>query len=186
MEIQIVILMGVAGVGKTTIGHCLARKLGWPLLEADRFHRPEHIAKMRAGIPLTDEDRRPWLRALRAAIETQLKTGHCAVLACSALKEDYRSKLVRPGEPIALVYLGAPATLLRQRLTERVGHYMKQSMLESQLQNLEPPKGSEIGRFATFLELEAAGPPKTLVAKILRKLGSCNELEDDSFGRDEV
>jgi gluconokinase len=136
----IVVLMGVTGVGKTTIGRILAQDQGWPFLDADDFHPPANVAKMRAGIPLNDVDRDPWLAALRFEIDGRLSRGDSAVLACSALKQAYRDRL-NASESVRFVHLRGDATLIRERLLARTGHYMDPGLLASQFAALEEPKG---------------------------------------------
>ena len=134
----VVIVMGVAGSGKTTIGRLLAAELGWEFYDADDFHPPANVEKMRRGAPLDDEDRRPWLDALARVVREVLERGVGAVLACSALKERYRERLLIDGR-VHLVYLKGSARLIRERLARRRGHFMKPGMLDSQLAALEEP-----------------------------------------------
>jgi gluconokinase len=137
---MVITLMGVSGVGKTTIGQALARDLGWRFADADDFHSAANIAKMHAGIPLTDEDRAPWLQSLHAAIASWLASGENVVLACSALKASYRAILLVSSE-VELVYLRGSFELIAGRLALRKGHYMNPDLLRSQLDTLEEPKG---------------------------------------------
>jgi gluconokinase len=131
----IVVVMGVAGAGKTTVGAALARRLGFPFLDADDYHPPENVAKMAAGIPLGDEDRRPWLDLLNE----KLRNGAPMVLACSALKESYRRRLLEGIGGARIVYLHGAFDLIAARLAERRHRYMPASLLESQFAALEPP-----------------------------------------------
>jgi gluconokinase len=135
----IVLLMGVSGSGKTTVGSALALELGWEYADADDYHPVANVEKMRKGIPLTDADREPWLESLRALIMAWTAAGKDAVLACSALKQAYRNRLMA-GTPGLVVYLKADRELLRERLALRHGHYMKEGMLESQIATLEEPE----------------------------------------------
>jgi len=158
----IVVLMGVTGVGKTTIGRILAQDMGWPFLDADDFHPPANVAKMRSGIPLNDIDREPWLAALRFEIDARLLRGDSAVLACSALKQAYRDRL-HASEAVRFVHLRGDAALIRERLLARTGHYMDPGLLASQFAALEEPLGVlavDIGptpqEIASFIE-EALG-----------------------------
>jgi len=133
----IILLMGVQGSGKTTVGRALAEHLGWRFADADEFHPPENIAKMAAGIPLDDRDRAPWLRALRAEIDRSLADRSNLVLTCSALKERYRQRLLTDG--VALVYLRGTRELIASRLKSRAGHFAKLDLLNSQFADLEEP-----------------------------------------------
>ena len=135
---MIVLLMGVSGAGKTTVGSALALELGWEYADADDYHPVANVEKMRNGIPLTDADREPWLDSLRSLIVAWMAAGKSAVLACSALKEAYRDRLM-VGASVRVVYLKADRELLRERLLLRRGHYMKEGMLESQIESLEEP-----------------------------------------------
>ena len=134
--------MGVAGSGKTTVGELLAQKLGWSFYDADAFHPPENIEKMANGIPLNDVDRAPWLTALHSLISTSLRENRPAVLACSALKESYRQRLLEKNDGVQIVYLKGSYDLLWSRLSHRKDHYMKPQMLQSQFETLEEPKNA--------------------------------------------
>jgi gluconokinase len=138
-----IVLMGVSGAGKTTVGEMLAAKLGWAFFDADNFHPPANIAKMSQGIPIDDADRQPWLERLRKEVIDPARDGSPVVLACSALKASYR-KALGIGEPgVAGVFLeGDPATLA-ERISTRSDHYMKPDMLASQLEAIEPPSPSD-------------------------------------------
>lgn len=160
---MILLLMGVAGSGKTTIGRQLASDLGWRFYDADDFHPPANVAKMAAGTPLTDTDRKPWLEALRARIETSLASGENAIVGCSALKATYRAILQqRAEEPIQFIYLRGSPELLAARLAARTDHFMKPGMLASQLSALEEPANAVI--------VDIAPPPAEVVATIRRHL----------------
>jgi gluconokinase len=156
----VVLLMGVAGSGKTTIGLKLAKVLGWSFRDADDFHPPENVAKMSSGVALADRDRRPWLAAIRAHIDQTLVGGGHAVLACSALKEEYRAVLVGDPARVKLVHLAGDAQLIHDRLAQRQGHFMKPEMLRSQFATLEPPTNA--------LTVDIAQPPEAIVAQIRR------------------
>jgi gluconokinase len=135
----IIILMGVSGAGKTAVGKRLAERQSWPFVDGDDLHPAENVRKMAAGVPLTDQDRLPWLSRVREVIADHAETGSSAIIACSALKRSYR-RLLLEGQPDAkLVYLRGEAELLRHRLTERQGHFFDPDLLSSQLETLEEP-----------------------------------------------
>ncbi len=136
---MIIVLMGVTGAGKTTVGQALAQGLHWRFADGDDYHSAANIAKMHAGIPLTDEDRAPWLQSLHDAIVAWLADGENVVLACSALKASYRDRLLA-GPEVKLVYLRATMDLIASRLALRRGHYMNPHLLSSQFETLEEPK----------------------------------------------
>lgn len=159
----VVLIMGVSGCGKTTIGKKLAESLTWEFADADQFHPPENIAKMKAGAPLNDQDRAPWLAAIRAHIDRTLARGESAVVTCSALKEHYRRTLIADPARVKLVHLTGSPELLRERLEQRQGHFMKAGMLDSQLADLEPPKDA--------ITVDVAPSPEEIVAEIRRALG---------------
>lgn len=154
------ILMGVSGCGKTTVGTALAQKLGWDFYDADDFHPPENIAKMAAGIPLTDEDRAPWLQSLRALISSCLQANRPGVLACSALKERYRQTLLTGNPGTQLVYLKGTYNQILARMEARKGHYMQPAMLQSQFDALEEPQNA--------LVLDIARSVEDMLEQILR------------------
>jgi len=151
----LVVVMGVAGSGKSTIGAALAQALGVPFVEGDDFHPAENRARMAAGIPLTDEDRYGWLRALAGRLAQARQAGTGAVLACSALKRAYRD-ILRAGAPsLRLVFLSGDRAVLAERLAARRGHFMPASLLESQLATLEAPTPDE-GAWVVDIRDEAA------------------------------
>lgn len=158
---MVILLMGVSGSGKTTVGQLLAAQLGWQFADADDFHSAANIEKMHRGIPLTDADRVPWLATLRKIIEDWIHTGSSAVLACSALKQSYRDELNASPE-VRVVYLKGTPQLLRQRMLERHGHFMTEPMLASQLDTLEEPPENDA------LILDIATTPAEIVAQIRR------------------
>lgn len=159
---MVIVLMGVAGSGKTTIGRQLAADLGWPFADADDFHPPANVAKMSAGQPLDDTDRDPWLAALRAYIEAHRERSASAILTCSALKERYRRVIVTDPAYVRLVHLHGSRELLWARISGRQNHFMKPAMLDSQLAALEPPAG--------VLTVDIAPPPAEVAATIRRAL----------------
>jgi carbohydrate kinase (thermoresistant glucokinase family) len=160
---MIIILMGVSGSGKTTIGARLAQALGLPFYDGDQFHPPANIAKMQQGMPLTDADRWPWLQALRAHIETCIHQGVSAVLACSALRQAYREHLIMDEAEVRLVYLKGDYDLIRERLAQRRGHFMPPGLLASQFVALEEPEQG--------VAVDIVHPPDTIVELIRERLG---------------
>ena len=139
-ECMVLILIGPMGCGKTTIGKMLGKKLGWPFYDADDFHPKENVEKMRAGIALTDEDRKLWLKKLHGNIRRWLKHGQSTILACSALKQAYRDILGVNQKTVRTVYLKGSYPLLCKRIKERQHPYMDKNLLRSQLDTLEEPK----------------------------------------------
>jgi gluconokinase len=162
--VRIVVLMGVTGTGKTTVGQQLAAALGWTFVEGDAFHPPANIAKMHRGEPLDDADRAPWLRAIRQRIDELVASGGSAVIACSALKRAYREVLARDRPEVTFVYLKASAALIAERLRHRAGHFMPPALLRSQLDTLEEPTDD--------ITVDAGPPPATIVAAIRRAIGA--------------
>jgi gluconokinase len=136
---MVIVLMGVSGSGKTSVGVLLASALGGDFVEGDDYHPPANVEKMRQGIPLDDADRRPWLETLAAEIGRWLEAGRTVVLACSALKRSYRAILRGGRAGVRFVHLKGNAALIRARLAQRSGHYMPASLLDSQLATLEEP-----------------------------------------------
>jgi gluconokinase len=155
---MIIVVMGVSGAGKTTVGTALASALGWPFVEADDLHTPEHIEKMRRGDPLDDADRGPWLQAVAARMR-DLKDG---VVACSALRARYRATL-RVRDDVHFVFLDVPRPVLGRRLAHRKGHYMPPSLLPSQLGTLERPDDAVV--------IEGDPPVAAAVAQVRTALG---------------
>ncbi|MFH0301287.1 gluconokinase [Bradyrhizobium sp. 31Argb] len=135
--------MGVSGSGKSTIGETLARRLGWRFEDGDRFHPASNVAKMSAGQPLTDDDRRPWLQAIADEIDRVCEAGQRVVVACSALKHAYREILLHGRSDVGIVFLNGTEALIAGRLAQRKGHFMPPGLLASQFQTLEPPSLSE-------------------------------------------
>ncbi|MFB4306376.1 gluconokinase [Actinomadura sp. GTD37] len=140
---KVIVIAGVSGSGKTTIGTLLAERLGWDYAEADSFHSEANIAKMRAGHPLTDADRLPWLRAISAWIAERLATGRPGVVTCSALKRRYRDLLAGGNPEVAMVLLDGDHDLIEARIKARKGHYFKASLLDTQFADLELPSPDE-------------------------------------------
>lgn len=142
---MVIVVMGVTGAGKTTVGRLLAAQLGWAFFDADDFHPKPNVEKMRAGQPLTDADRAPWLAAVRVLIADCLRQGRNAVIACSALKASYRARLQVDPNRVAFVFLTGDPDLLRARLRARQGHFMPAALLDSQISLLEePPEGVRV------------------------------------------
>lgn len=161
---MIVIIFGVSGAGKTTIGKLLAREVGWRFVEADDFHRAANIEKMRSGRPLTDEDRWPWLERLRKQIKRSLTTGENAVLACSALKRAYRDRL-HVSEGVKFVFLRGDFALIEKQLRSRRRHFMDRDLLQSQFDDLEEPQPGE-----HVLTIQLGGTLGEIVGEIKAKL----------------
>ena len=161
---MIVVLFGVAGSGKTTLGQILASELGWSFYDADEFHSPENIDKMHGGAPLTDADREPWLQRVRGLIERCLATNENAVIACSALKRTYRERLCLTSE-VRFVYLRGTPQLIAARLKARRGHFMESDMSETQFATLEEPGSDE-----ETITIDIAHPPHALIGEIKQKL----------------
>ncbi|TMJ21184.1 MAG: gluconokinase [Alphaproteobacteria bacterium] len=135
--------MGVSGSGKSTIAQKLAERLGWRYEDGDKFHPASNVAKMSAGQPLTDEDRRPWLQAIAGEIDRICEAGQRAVIACSALKHAYRDILVHGRSDVRIIFLKGTQALIAHRLAMRKGHFMPAGLLDSQFKTLEPPDQSE-------------------------------------------
>jgi len=159
---MIVIVMGVVGAGKTTVGKMLAAQLGWEFADADDYHPASSVEKIRNGIALTDADRAPWLGELRAAIDHWIAESKSVVLACSALKRSYREKL-QAGPAVRFVYLKGSEALIGERLRSRQGHFANDSILVSQLADLEEPEGA--------VTVDVSNSPQQIVASIRTRLG---------------
>jgi gluconokinase len=159
---MIVILMGVVGAGKTTVGTLLAKELGWQFADADDFHPPSSVKKIRDGIALTDADRVPWLDLLSQSIDEWIAAGKDTVLACSALKRKYREKLAE-GPEVRFVYLKGSAGLIGERLHARHGHFAGESILASQVADLEEPEGAIV--------VDIRQTPSQIVDHIRNQLG---------------
>ncbi len=158
---MIVVVMGVSGCGKSTIGQLLAQRLGCPFSDADAFHPPANIEKMSRGVPLCDEDRWPWLRAIRAAIDDSIARGEDHVLACSALKDVYR-QVLSPAGDVTFVHLTGDPALIRERLAARTGHFFNPALLQTQLDTLELPAGA--------IAVDIALGPDRIIEELMRAL----------------
>ncbi|HWE58592.1 MAG TPA: gluconokinase [Solirubrobacteraceae bacterium] len=163
MAVAAVVVMGVSGSGKTTIGRGLAGRLGWDFAEGDDLHPAANVAKMAAGEPLTDADRLPWLAQIAGWIDGEIEDGRHGVITCSALKRAYRDRLRRP--EVLFVYLSLPRSELERRMATRHGHFMPASLLDSQLAALEPPDPDE-----SALRVEAGNDPARSVDLISARL----------------
>lgn len=159
------IVMGVSGSGKSTIAARLAERLSWTFEDGDRFHPASNVAKMSAGQPLTDEDRRPWLQAIADEIDRVCQAGGHAVIACSALKRSYRNVLVHGRCDVRIVFLRGTQPLIADRLARRKGHFMPPGLLDSQFKTLEPPAADEN---PVTVSIDAA--IETIVEDIVRQL----------------
>ncbi len=163
---MIVILMGVSGSGKTTVGKLLAQRLGAHFLDADDFHPEDNVKKMRSGIALDDTDRKPWLEQLKTELRNHEARGNSVVLACSALKRSYRDQLRQGLQDVRVVYLHGTKALLAARLAGREGHYMPPTLLDSQLDALEEPRNA--------ITIDVSGTPEGATEAI------CHALEAGS------
>lgn len=161
---MILIAMGVSGCGKTTIGELLAERLGCDFADADSFHSQANKDKMHKGIPLTDDDRWPWLKAIRASIEEKKADGTTHVYACSALKRVYRDILRDGDKDVTFVYLKGTPELLKERIKTRKGHFFDPALLQSQLDTLEPPTADEA------IEVDIALSPEVIVDTVLSEI----------------
>jgi len=174
----ILVIMGVSGAGKSTIAQELVARLGWPFEEGDALHPEANVAKMHAGIPLTDADRRPWLEAVAAWIDGQRAQKQPGIITCSALKRSYRQVIIGNRPEVRLVYLRGSRALIAKRLTGRHGHFMPPSLLQSQFDTLEEPRVDE---HSLVVEI---GPPAEEVAEtIIGRLGGLTQLSETSSTR---
>ena len=166
------IVMGVSGSGKSTIGEALGKFYGLPFLDGDSYHPPENVAKMKTGTPLNDADRKPWLERLNREITERETTGKGAVLACSALKATYRDILLKdlqkPGQrgPFT-VCLNGTKDVIGERMKSRKGHFMPPSLLESQLATLEPPQASD-----TVFVIDVGPTPEQIIESVTKRIGA--------------
>jgi carbohydrate kinase (thermoresistant glucokinase family) len=161
--VSVIVVMGVSGCGKSTVAEGLSKALGWDFIEADTLHSPANVAKMSAGTPLTDEDRAPWLAAVKAAIDASLAAGARVVVACSALREAYRQILAPDPAPARFVHLTGSFELLSERMRTRAGHFMHQDMLRSQFETLEKPIGA--------LAIDVGATPEAILVRAREVLG---------------
>jgi carbohydrate kinase (thermoresistant glucokinase family) len=161
-RVAAIVVMGVSGSGKSSVGEALARRLGWLFLEGDGLHPPANIAKMAAGVPLDDADRRPWLEAIRDRIDAWRRGGTPGVVACSALKRRYRDILRGGRDDVRLAYLQGSAPLIAGRLAGRHGHFMPANLLNSQFAALEPPTPDE-----RAITVAIDQPPSAIVDEIV-------------------
>ncbi|NID17368.1 gluconokinase [Luteibacter yeojuensis] len=168
---MITILMGVSGSGKSRIGEALATRLGQAFLDGDDLHPPANLAKMARGLPLDDDDRRPWLEAIVAEMDRYRASGESLVLACSALKRRYRDFLRSGHEDVRFVYLRGTRELLSERLGRRAGHFFDPKLLDSQLETLEEPAAEEA------LRVDVGPPPAEIVECIIRD--GCHRTDDE-------
>jgi gluconokinase len=166
---MIVIVAGVSGSGKTTVGELLASRLGWPFIDGDTLHPKANVAKMASGIPLTDADRMPWLRAIGSWIDGQLFVGFPGLVACSALKRRYRAELLSHGPDVAMAFLLIDASVAAGRLAGRNGHFFDAELLGSQFAALEPPAADEDR--VVSIPVPAGARPADLVDEIIARLG---------------
>jgi carbohydrate kinase (thermoresistant glucokinase family) len=162
----VLVVMGVSGAGKSTIAARLAERLGWTFEEGDSLHPTANVEKMAAGIPLTDDDRWPWLAKIADWIDGRLDAGENGIITCSALKRSYRNVLNRRGSSVEFVYLALDRADLTERVEHREGHFMPPSLLNSQLATLEPPSASE-----SAILVDAGPDSRLVVDRILRDLG---------------
>ena len=159
------IVMGVSGSGKSTVGEALAQRLTWRFEDGDKFHPASNVTKMHAGIPLTDDDRWPWLKAIADEIDRGCEARSPAVIACSALKRAYRDVLVHGRGDVRIIYLRGEQALIARRLAQRTGHFMPPGLLASQFQTLQPPSDDEA---AIAVSIDA--PVAAIVDEVIRQL----------------
>jgi len=164
--VDLVVVMGVSGSGKTTVARGIAAAMGWEFAEGDDFHSAANVAKMASGHPLTDDDRWPWLRAIGAWLTEHEQAGRNAVVTCSALRRVYRDLLREDRPDVRFCHVEADATLIKDRVEHRTGHYMPPSLLPSQLATLEPLQPDEPG-----VAVSVAGTPEAIIERALKALG---------------
>jgi gluconokinase len=161
----VLVVMGVSGSGKTTVGKLLAERLGWPYQEGDALHPPENVAKMSSGTPLTDADRIPWLQRVADRIDVWRVNGETGVITCSALKRAYRDIIIGDRTDVGLVYLRGSRKLIGRRMAARKGHFMPTALLDNQFATLQEPSAEE-----RTITVDVDGTPPEIVDEILRRL----------------
>ncbi len=162
---KLIIIMGVSGSGKSFVGTRLSRHLGIPFVDGDDLHPPENVERMRAGIKLNDETRKPWLAAICQCAEDHFKQGDSVIIACSALKKKYRDQIRTVSRPVHFIFLNGPAELIAKRMGKREGHYMPALLLDSQFADLEIPSGE-----SSTIEIKIAQTPESMLSEIVSKL----------------
>lgn len=162
----VLVLMGVSGCGKSTVAAILAGRLNWPFEEGDALHPPANIAKMKAGHPLDDDDRAPWLEKVAEWVEERLDAGESGLITCSSLKRAYRDVIARRGKGVEFVYLHGSRELIAERLAVRQGHFMPTTLLDSQFDDLEEPAADE-----PSIRVDVGPAPSTIAREIDQKLG---------------
>jgi len=175
---MIVVVMGVCGSGKTSVGRLIAERMDWTFVEGDDLHPEANLRKMAAGTPLTDEDRRPWLDRIAGEMRRAGREGRSMVVACSALRRIYRDRLRSCGADVRFVHLAGAPALLRARMARREGHFMPPGLLDSQLATLEPAGPGEV-----IHELRIAEDMETLARTAIRWLGARRQGADDRGAR---
>lgn len=169
---MVLLIMGVSGSGKTTVGKLLAERLGWQYQEGDALHPPENVAKMSGGTPLTDADRIPWLNRIAGRIDEWRSRGESGVITCSALKRAYRDIVIGSRPDVGLVHLKGSRELIGRRMVARKGHFMPSALLETQFATLEEPSPEE-----RPITVDIGGTPSEIVAEIVRRLQPELKLE---------
>ncbi|MGH1570067.1 gluconokinase [Methylobacterium sp. P31] len=164
---QVLVVMGVSGSGKSTVGALIAETLGWAFVDGDSFHTPEHVAKMQAGHALDDADRAPWLARIATWIRQRLAAGESGVVVCSALRRAYRDVLTQGSRRVRLVYLEGDKALIAGRLAERQGHFMSPRLLDSQFATLEVPSPEEHPIIVGITE-----PPQSIADRVVAQLAA--------------
>ncbi|MBT1607762.1 MULTISPECIES: gluconokinase [Curtobacterium] len=164
LDARVLVVMGVSGSGKSTVAAMVAEQVGWEFAEGDAMHPPANVDKMHAGTPLTDEDRWPWLDVVAGWIRGHLDAGTNGVVTCSALKRSYRDVLRAPG--VVFVHVAGDGALIEERMSQRSGHFMPTSLLQSQLATLEPPQPDE-----AHLTIAADRTPEEESAEVVARLG---------------